>query len=88
MGTPRQLTEEATQQFQEGISLIFSRWFALQAAVENRWGGPHSHAKALDFASRVFEFFHQPNRRGLFFFFLLNFCSCLRLIDSCLDFRV
>uniref|UniRef100_A0A7C8YY89 Pre-rRNA-processing protein TSR2 homolog n=1 Tax=Opuntia streptacantha TaxID=393608 RepID=A0A7C8YY89_OPUST len=63
METPRQLTEEATQQFQEGISLIFSRWFALQAAVENRWGGPHSHAKALDFASRVFEFFHQPNRR-------------------------
>lgn len=32
-------------------------------AVENGWGGPHSRAKALDFASRVFNFFHQPNRR-------------------------
>ncbi|XP_057540124.1 uncharacterized protein LOC130818102 [Amaranthus tricolor] len=57
------LSTESIHQFQEGISLILSKWWALQMAIENNWGGPHSRDKALEFASQIFYFFHQPNRK-------------------------
>ncbi|KAL2925975.1 Pre-rRNA-processing protein TSR2-like protein [Bienertia sinuspersici] len=57
------LSAEAIPQFQEGISLTLSKWWALQIAVENCWGGPHSRDKALELSSRVFDFFYKPNRR-------------------------
>ena len=40
------LSPQAAAALQEGIGLVFGRWTALQMAVENKWGGPDSRAKA------------------------------------------
>ncbi|GAU32514.1 hypothetical protein TSUD_317200 [Trifolium subterraneum] len=45
--------------FQEGISLVLSRWSALRTAVENEWGGRNSHIKAQQFAADIFSWFTQ-----------------------------
>jgi pre-rRNA-processing protein TSR2 len=47
--------------FQEGIGLVLSRWSALRTAVENEWGGPHSHGKAQQLAADIFSWFTQFN---------------------------
>ncbi|GAB4855421.1 hypothetical protein Ancab_024048 [Ancistrocladus abbreviatus] len=53
----KKLSEQAIPQFQEGISLLLSRWSALQMAVDNEWGGPNSRSIALQLASDIFNWF-------------------------------
>lgn len=53
------LTVEAVKQFQEGIDLLLSRWTALQMAVQNQWGGPHSHLRARQIIVDIFSLFTQ-----------------------------
>lgn len=43
----------------EGISLVFSRWTALQMAVENAWGGKDSRSKSEELASTILSWFSQ-----------------------------
>ncbi|KAG6516886.1 pre-rRNA-processing protein TSR2 homolog [Zingiber officinale] len=43
----------------EGISLMFSRWTALQMAVENGWGGQESRSKSEELVSTVLSWFSQ-----------------------------
>ncbi|XP_020091534.1 pre-rRNA-processing protein TSR2 homolog [Ananas comosus] len=43
----------------EGISLVLSRWTALQVAIENEWGGRDSCAKADDLAASILSWFLQ-----------------------------
>lgn len=43
----------------EGISLVFSRWMALQMAVENGWGGQESQLKSEELVSTVLSWFSQ-----------------------------
>ncbi|KNA03795.1 hypothetical protein SOVF_205590 [Spinacia oleracea] len=60
---PQVLPTVAIPHFQEGISLVFSKWWALQMAVQNEWGGHDSHTKSLNFSSDIFNFFYKPNRK-------------------------
>ncbi|KAL3533186.1 hypothetical protein ACH5RR_006707 [Cinchona calisaya] len=48
------LTAEAAAVFQEGINLLLSRWTALQMAVQNEWGGPHTRLKSQQLALDLF----------------------------------
>ncbi|CAK9177615.1 unnamed protein product [Ilex paraguariensis] len=50
-----QLSEEASSQLQEGINLLFSRWTALQMAVQNEWGGRDSRQRSQQFALDIFS---------------------------------
>ncbi|KAG6466331.1 pre-rRNA-processing protein TSR2 homolog [Zingiber officinale] len=43
----------------EGISLMLSRWTALQMAVENGWGGQESRSKSEELVSTVLSWFSQ-----------------------------
>ncbi|OAY78946.1 pre-rRNA-processing protein TSR2 homolog [Ananas comosus] len=43
----------------EGVSLVLSRWTALQMAVENGWGGRDSRRKADDLAASILSWFAQ-----------------------------
>ena len=54
---PPVLSAEAARQLTEGVSLILSRWTALQMAVEGGWGGRNSRQKALDLESDIVSFF-------------------------------
>ncbi|KAL8162018.1 hypothetical protein V2J09_013507, partial [Rumex salicifolius] len=45
--------------FQQGISMVLSRWSSLQLAIENEWGGRNSREKALKLASDIFIWFNQ-----------------------------
>ncbi|XP_037474084.1 pre-rRNA-processing protein TSR2-like [Triticum dicoccoides] len=47
------LSPQAAAALQEGIGLVFGRWTALQMAVENKWGGPDSRAKADQLAASI-----------------------------------
>lgn len=58
-GPPPQLPPESAPLFSEGISLILSRWSALQMAVENEWGGRGSRAIAEQLGSDIFSWFTQ-----------------------------
>ncbi|KNA06574.1 hypothetical protein SOVF_179760 [Spinacia oleracea] len=60
---PQVLPTVAIPHFQEGISLVFSKWWALQMAVQNEWGGHDSHTKSVNFSSDIFNFFYKPNRK-------------------------
>lgn len=62
-GAQPKLTAEAVIQFQEGIDLLFSRWTALQMAVQNEWGGPHSHLRARQIIVEIFSLFTQSKER-------------------------
>lgn len=62
-GAQPQLTAEAVIQFQEGINLLLSRWTALQMAVQNQWGGPHSHLRARQIIVDIFSLFTQSKER-------------------------
>lgn len=55
----RALSEEAKIVFAEGIGLLLIRWTALQAAVENEWGGRDSRRKAELIVSEIFTWFTQ-----------------------------
>ncbi|VAH14594.1 unnamed protein product [Triticum turgidum subsp. durum] len=51
------LSPQAAAALQEGIGLVFGRWTALQMAVENKWGGPDSRAKADQLAASILSWF-------------------------------
>ncbi|GAA0163201.1 hypothetical protein LIER_19123 [Lithospermum erythrorhizon] len=55
MGTATRLTEEAAGKLEEGIKIIVSRWTALQMAVHNQWGGPHSAHIPHNLSSNLFS---------------------------------
>ncbi|KAE9448125.1 hypothetical protein C3L33_19984, partial [Rhododendron williamsianum] len=55
----RVLSAESGAQLQEGISLVLSRWAALQMAVVNEWGGRDSRLKSQQLAPDIFSWFTQ-----------------------------
>ncbi|OVA05437.1 Pre-rRNA-processing protein TSR2 [Macleaya cordata] len=54
---PKQLTPESRSLFVEGISLVLSRWTALQMAIQNEWGGRDSRQKSDQLASDILSWF-------------------------------
>ncbi|XAR52506.1 hypothetical protein NMG60_11020627 [Bertholletia excelsa] len=58
-GKMPKLPAENASQLQEGIGLLLSRWSALQMAVENEWGGPHSRLKSQQLAADIFSWLTQ-----------------------------
>ncbi|XP_030928378.1 pre-rRNA-processing protein TSR2 homolog [Quercus lobata] len=59
-GVPsKALSAESLPIFKEGIGLVFSRWSALQMAVENEWGGRDSRLKADQIGSDIVYWFTQ-----------------------------
>ncbi|KAG8479635.1 hypothetical protein CXB51_029444 [Gossypium anomalum] len=62
----KKLTAESAPVFQEGISLILTRWSALTAAVENEWGGRDSLGKANAICTDVFSFFTEARAEPLY----------------------
>jgi hypothetical protein len=59
------LSKEGATAMAECIGLLFGRWTALQLAVQNRWGGLDSQAKADRLASSVLSWFTRAAARGL-----------------------
>uniref|UniRef100_A0A1D1Y354 Pre-rRNA-processing protein TSR2 n=2 Tax=Anthurium amnicola TaxID=1678845 RepID=A0A1D1Y354_9ARAE len=60
--TPQQkLSPDAHPLFVEGVSLVLSRWTALQMAVEDGWGGKDSRDKSQELESAVVSWFTQSN---------------------------
>ncbi|KAH9621082.1 hypothetical protein KSS87_018079 [Heliosperma pusillum] len=60
MGDFKHLSAESILQFQEGISLTLSLWDALDAGLSNGFG---TIDQVNHFAARIFNFFHQINRK-------------------------
>ncbi|XP_020274203.1 pre-rRNA-processing protein TSR2 [Asparagus officinalis] len=58
-GPSQTLNPESFNLFSEGISLVLSRWTALQMAIENQWGGRDSRQKSHDLASSILSWFSQ-----------------------------
>ncbi|KAJ1689923.1 hypothetical protein LUZ63_014078 [Rhynchospora breviuscula] len=56
---PQVLSSEAAAILSEGISLVLSRWTALQMAVENQWGGRESRGKADLLVTAIQSWFAQ-----------------------------
>ena len=46
---------------QEGIILLLSRWYALQMAIKNQWGGCDSLQKSHQLASHLFSWLSKSN---------------------------
>ncbi|KAE8664134.1 putative Seed maturation protein [Hibiscus syriacus] len=63
---PKRLTAASAPVFQEGISLILTRWSALSAAVENEWGGRDSSGKANAICTDVVSFFTASRAEPLY----------------------
>ncbi|KAA8536951.1 hypothetical protein F0562_029429 [Nyssa sinensis] len=57
--TATQLPAEGAGHLQEGISLLLSRWSALQMAVQNEWGGRDSCQKPQQLAVDILSWFTQ-----------------------------
>lgn len=55
---------------QEGIILLLSRWYALQMAVQNQWGGRDSLQKSYQLADDLFSWFSKSN--CIYFIFLIS----------------
>ncbi|GJN26700.1 hypothetical protein PR202_gb14652 [Eleusine coracana subsp. coracana] len=51
------ISAEARAVLGEAIRLVFSRWTALQVAVEDQWGGRDSRAKADQFGESILSWF-------------------------------
>ena len=49
--------------FEEGATLIFARWTALQLGVQNEWGGPRSSQKAQQLLRDVIGWFYNTKGR-------------------------
>ncbi|KAL5770734.1 hypothetical protein ACOSP7_014888 [Xanthoceras sorbifolium] len=58
-GPPPPLPPQSVSVFKEGVGLILSRWWALQMAIENEWGGRGSRAIAEQLFSDIFSWFTQ-----------------------------
>ena len=52
-----QMPQQHRAVFEEGCALAFSRWMALQLAVNNEWGGSKSREKAQELLEEVVEWF-------------------------------
>ena len=57
--TPESTTsiDQATHEFQNGVTAILQAWSALRTAVENEWGGPTSLTKAETLRQTLFSHF-------------------------------
>lgn len=53
------LLKASRAQFEEGVELIFSKWTALQLAVDQEWGGRGSKTKAEDMLDEVIDWFYR-----------------------------
>ena len=53
------LSKGSRAQFEEGVELIFSKWTALQLAVDQEWGGRGSKTKAEDMLDEVIDWFYR-----------------------------
>ncbi|GJN02024.1 hypothetical protein PR202_ga19336 [Eleusine coracana subsp. coracana] len=53
------ISAEARAVLGEAIRLVFSRWTALQVAVEDQWGGRDSRAKADQFGESILSWFYR-----------------------------
>ncbi|KAK3200537.1 hypothetical protein Dsin_023952 [Dipteronia sinensis] len=62
-GPPPPLPPQSEPVFKEGIGLILSRWWALQMAIENEWGGRGSRAIAEQLLSDIFSWFTQSREQ-------------------------
>ncbi|KAK3143952.1 hypothetical protein QOZ80_4AG0307040 [Eleusine coracana subsp. coracana] len=60
------ISAEARAVLGEAIRLVFSRWTALQVAVEDQWGGRDSRAKADQFGKSILSWFYRS--KGPHFF--------------------
>ena len=52
------LPQSVRPAFEEGVSLICSRWTALGLAVENEWGGRNSRQKADELIADAIDWFY------------------------------
>uniref|UniRef100_A0A7N0TF59 Pre-rRNA-processing protein TSR2 n=1 Tax=Kalanchoe fedtschenkoi TaxID=63787 RepID=A0A7N0TF59_KALFE len=59
----------------DGIDLVLSRWFGLQMAIENRWGGKDSPQKSRRFAADIFSLFSRSNGAPIWTEDLENFLN-------------
>ncbi|KAK7253158.1 hypothetical protein RIF29_37641 [Crotalaria pallida] len=46
---------------QEGIMILLSRWYALQMAIKNQWGGSDSLQKSHHLAANIFSLLSKSN---------------------------
>ncbi|CAA6670090.1 unnamed protein product [Spirodela intermedia] len=53
------LSAESVPHFVEGVSLVLSRWTALQMAVEDGWGGKDSRQKSQELEAGIVSWFIQ-----------------------------
>ncbi|KAI3932406.1 hypothetical protein MKW92_036194 [Papaver armeniacum] len=53
------LTPQSLSAFSEGISLVLSRWTALQMSIQNEWGGRDSRQKSEQFSYDILSWFTQ-----------------------------
>lgn len=59
---------------QKSIILLLSRWYALQMAIENHWGGSDSLQKSHQLAADLFSWFSKSKCCIVFFNSLILFC--------------
>ena len=57
-GVHGKLPAEARPLFEEGVNLTFSRWTALNLAIDNEWGGRNSREKAEQLYEDVLHWFY------------------------------
>lgn len=50
--------------FEEGLQLVFSKWTALDLAVQNEWGGMHSKDKAVQLMRDTADWFYAKKGAG------------------------
>uniref|UniRef100_A0A0C9S8H4 TSA: Wollemia nobilis Ref_Wollemi_Transcript_4460_1009 transcribed RNA sequence n=1 Tax=Wollemia nobilis TaxID=56998 RepID=A0A0C9S8H4_9CONI len=58
---PQTLSAEGLSKFEEGVGLLFSRWTALQMAVQNEWGGRSSAQKAQQLQADIVAWLAHSN---------------------------
>jgi hypothetical protein len=68
--------------FEEGVTILLSRWTALQLAVENQWGGRDSAEKAEDARDEILEWFYK--RKGSLSVSSFTCVRFLAMIARCL----
>lgn len=62
MDTINRETETLSRiRLQESIILLLSRWYALQMAIKNQWGGCDSLQKSHQLASHLFSWLSKSN---------------------------